>query len=103
MSKFLDDANAAPLTPELLGGAMEAIADLPEEDRRDVTAQMLRVIRYDPQSGPAAASFAHKFPQSGAPCVSIQGARQTPSFRPGSPCARFSPGHAPGESAGDPC
>lgn len=51
MSKFLDDANAAPLTPQLLGGAMEAIAELPEEERRDVTAQMLRVIRYLDDNG----------------------------------------------------
>ncbi len=46
MSGFLKRANEAPLTAELLGGAMEAIADMPEEDRRDMTARMLCIIRY---------------------------------------------------------
>ncbi len=46
MSGFLKRANDAPLTPELLAGAMEAIADMPDLDRRDMTARMLRVIRF---------------------------------------------------------
>lgn len=45
MRKMLKQINAAPLTPELMQSAMEAIADLPAEDRRDMTARMLAVIR----------------------------------------------------------
>lgn len=46
MPDFLDLANKAPLTPALLSGAMEAIADMPEQDRRDMTARMLTIIRF---------------------------------------------------------
>lgn len=46
MIGFMQRANDAPLTTELLAGAMEAIAGMPAEDRRDMTARMLRIIGY---------------------------------------------------------
>jgi hypothetical protein len=51
MSEFLKRANEAPLTVELLAGAMEAIADMPDEDRRDMTARLLCIIRFLDEAG----------------------------------------------------
>lgn len=51
MSGFLMRANEAPLTVELLADAMEAIADMPDEDRRDMTARMLCIIRHLEDAG----------------------------------------------------
>ena len=43
---MVDKLNETPIAAELLGGAMEAVAELPPEDRRDMTTQMLCIIEH---------------------------------------------------------
>ena len=45
MSKFLERVARTPVPAELLKEALEAIADLPAEDRQDLTGRALAVIR----------------------------------------------------------
>lgn len=51
MNKTLQRANHAPVTAELLGGALEAINEMAAEDRSDMTARLLRIIRYLDEQG----------------------------------------------------
>ncbi len=43
---MLDRINEPAVTPEILGEAMQAIAELPEDDRRDMTATMIAIFRF---------------------------------------------------------